>query len=65
MIVAYFLIRNISNHFQKDTKIVNIPITDGNKVADILDKWFRKRWTSINRNNNLTLLRKKNERFWR
>jgi len=35
------------------SKIVNIPITDENEVADRLDKWFQKRWSSTNRNNNL------------
>lgn len=37
----------------KDKKVVNIPITDVNEVADRLEKWFHKRWTSVNRNNNL------------
>ena len=36
-----------------ETKIINIPITDGNIIAERLDKWFQKRWNSVNRNNNL------------
>ena len=36
-----------------ETKIINIPITDKNVVAERLDKWFNKRWTATNRNNNL------------
>lgn len=36
-----------------ETKIVNIPITDSNQIAERLDKWFQKRWNSVNRNNNL------------
>lgn len=38
---------------QKETKIVNIPITDQDVIAERLDKWFTKRWNSVNRNNNL------------
>lgn len=38
---------------KKDVKIVNIPLTDLNEVASRLEKWFTKRWTSTNRNNNL------------
>ena len=38
---------------EKETKIINIPITDNNTVAERLDKWFQKRWNSVNRNNNL------------
>jgi hypothetical protein len=37
----------------KETKVVNIPLTDVNLIAERLDKWFQKRWTSVNRNNNL------------
>lgn len=37
----------------KESKIINIPLTDQNKIADRLDKWFQKRWTSVNRNCNL------------
>jgi len=37
----------------KESKIINIPITDTDVVADRLDKWFQKRWTTVNRNNNL------------
>ena len=37
----------------KETKIVNIPLTDQNEIAERLEKWFQKRWTSVNRNNNL------------
>jgi hypothetical protein len=37
----------------KETKIINIPLTDGNEIADRLDKWFQKRWNAVNRNNNL------------
>jgi hypothetical protein len=36
-----------------ERKIINIPITDKNDVADRLDKWFQKRWSTVNRNNNL------------
>jgi hypothetical protein len=36
-----------------ETKVINIPVTDKNEVAERLDKWFQKRWTSTNRNNNL------------
>jgi hypothetical protein len=31
----------------------NVPITDQNEIAERLDKWFKKRWSSTNRNNNL------------
>jgi hypothetical protein len=37
----------------KEKKTINIPITDKNEVAEKLDKWFTKRWTSVNRNVNL------------
>ena len=37
----------------KEKKIINIPVTDKNEVAERLDKWFTKRWSSVNRNNNL------------
>jgi hypothetical protein len=37
----------------KETKIINIPVTDKNDVAERLEKWFTKRWSSVNRNNNL------------
>jgi len=37
----------------KETKIINIPVTDKNEVAERLEKWFTKRWSSTNRNNNL------------
>jgi hypothetical protein len=37
----------------KENKVVNIPVTDGNEIADRLDKWFQKRWSSTNRNTNL------------
>lgn len=36
-----------------ETKIVNIPLVDEDEIANRLDKWFQKRWTSSNRNNNL------------
>jgi hypothetical protein len=36
-----------------ENKIVNIPITDSNIIAERLDKWFTKRWNVTNRNNNL------------
>ena len=36
-----------------ETKVVNIPITDQNSIAEKLEKWFVKRWTTTNRNNNL------------
>jgi hypothetical protein len=36
-----------------ETKVVNIPITDKNEVAERLEKWFKKKWTTTNRNNNL------------
>lgn len=32
---------------------INIPIIDSNEIANRLEKWFQKRWSSINRNNNL------------
>lgn len=35
------------------SEVVNIPLTDSNEVANRLEKWFAKRWTSSNRNNNL------------
>lgn len=38
---------------KKETKIVNIPLTNIDDVADRLDKWFTKRWSATNRNNNL------------
>ena len=34
-------------------EVVNIPLTDQNEIAERLDKWFTKRWSSVNRNNNL------------
>lgn len=34
-------------------EVVNIPLTDSNEIAERLDKWFQKRWSSVNRNNNL------------
>ena len=34
-------------------KIVNIPITDSNVIADKLEVWFQKRWSNVNRNTNL------------
>ena len=37
----------------KQKEIVNIPLTDQNVIAERLDKWFQKRWTTVNRNNNL------------
>lgn len=37
----------------KEKKIINIPLTDINDVADRLEKWFVKRWSATNRNNNL------------
>ena len=37
----------------KQKEIVNIPLTDQNIIAERLDKWFQKRWSSVNRNNNL------------
>lgn len=36
-----------------EKKIINIPITDSNEVANRLEKWFTKRWSLTNRNNNL------------
>ena len=33
--------------------IINIPITDKNEIAERLEKWFIKRWSASNRNNNL------------
>jgi len=36
-----------------ETKVVNIPITNQNEIAERLEKWFKKRWTTTNRNNNL------------
>jgi hypothetical protein len=37
----------------KENKVINIPITDSNEIAERLDKWFQKRWNSTNRNKNL------------
>lgn len=37
----------------ENTVPVNIPLEDANEIADRLDKWFQKRWSSVNRNNNL------------
>lgn len=34
-------------------EVVNIPLTDDNEIADRLDKWFTKRYTSTNRNTQL------------
>lgn len=36
-----------------EKKVINIPLTDIDEVAQRLDKWFTKRWSSVNRNNNL------------
>tara|TARA_R110002153_G_scaffold256408_1_gene415305 strand:- start:3815 stop:6151 length:2337 start_codon:yes stop_codon:yes gene_type:complete len=36
-----------------EKKVVNIPITDKNEVAERLEKWFNKRWSTSNRNSNL------------
>jgi hypothetical protein len=36
-----------------ETNVINIPITDQNVIAERLEKWFTKRWTTTNRNNNL------------
>ena len=47
----------------KETKIVNIPITNENEIADRLDKWFQKRWTNTNRNNNLHVYARKMNAF--
>jgi len=37
----------------KETKIINIAVTDKNEIAEKLEKWFTKRWTATNRNTNL------------
>ena len=37
----------------KENKIINIPLTNSDDIADRLDKWFQKRWNSANRNTNL------------
>lgn len=37
----------------KVKKVINIPLTDVDEVANRLEKWFQKRWSSVNRNNNL------------
>lgn len=37
----------------KETKVINIAVTDKNEIAERLEKWFTKRWSSVNRNNNL------------
>lgn len=34
-------------------EIVNVPLQDQDKIAEILEKWFRKRWNANNRNTNL------------
>jgi hypothetical protein len=36
-----------------EKKVVNIPVTDKNEIAERLEKWFTKRWSATNRNNNL------------
>ena len=36
-----------------EKKVVNIPITEQNEIAERLEKWFTKRWSATNRNNNL------------
>lgn len=36
-----------------EKKVINIPLTDIDEVAQRLDKWFTKRWGNSNRNNNL------------
>jgi len=36
-----------------EKKVINIPLTDIDEVAQRLDKWFTKRWSNSNRNNNL------------
>ena len=36
-----------------EAKVINIPIIDKNEVAEKLEKWFKKRWTTTNRNSNL------------
>lgn len=36
-----------------EREVINIPITDQNVIAERLDKWFIKRWSSVNRNSNL------------
>jgi len=38
---------------KKQKSVVNIPIIDSDEIADRLEKWFKKRWSSVNRNNNL------------
>ena len=39
--------------FLEKVKVVNVPLNDNDEIAARLDKWFQKRWSSINRNNNL------------
>jgi hypothetical protein len=34
-------------------EIINIPILDKDEIAERLDKWFKKRFVGVNRNNNL------------
>jgi hypothetical protein len=36
-----------------EQKIINIPVTDKNEIAERLEKWFTKRWVATNRNSNL------------
>jgi hypothetical protein len=36
-----------------EKNVVNIPVTDKNEIAERLEKWFTKRWSATNRNNNL------------
>lgn len=42
------------NRPRKEIKeVVNIPLANSDEIAEKLEKWFSKRWTSSNRNTNL------------
>ena len=41
------------NRVIEKTPHVAIPITDKNEIADRLEVWFKKRWSTTNRNTNL------------
>lgn len=50
---SILFVNKFNKPLPKENKIINIAITDSNEIAERLDKWFQKRWTSVNRNNNL------------
>jgi hypothetical protein len=50
---SHLFTNKFNRPLQIEKKEVNIPVTDKNEIAERLEKWFTKRWTSVNRNNNL------------